>query len=150
MTSFLNKSHKYFLCYFIIILSQSLLINSIDPNDIKRRIQSEIDSLNNDNLLEKILKSGGLSDCDSKFCYQISYINNQYVKNQENKFPQIILSNECKIKLTAAYEASNLIITKIFVKNYFDKDSTNYKEGISAVSDTIFVTALSEISSDNN
>ena len=138
MTSFLNKSHKYFLCYFIIILSQSLLINSIDPNDIKRRIQSEIDSLNNDNLLEKILKSGGLSDCDSKFCYQISYINNQYVKNQENKFPQIILSNECKIKLTAAYEASNLIITKIFVKNYFDKDSTNYKEGISAVSDTIF------------
>ena len=73
--------------------------------------------------MEKILRSGGLSDCDSNFCYQISYIDSQYVKNQENKFPQVILSNECKIKLKAAYEASNLIITKIFVKNYFEKDS---------------------------
>ena len=138
MPTIINKSFMYFLYYFIIIFSQILLINSSNPNDIKRRIQSEIDSLNNDDLLEKILKSGGLSDCDSDFCYQISYIDSQYVKNQENKFPQVMLSNECKKKLIAGYEASNLIVTKIFVKNYFDKDSSNYKGGISAISDIIF------------
>ena len=99
MPTIINKSFMYFLYYFIIIFSQILLINSSNPNDIKRRIQSEIDSLNNDDLLEKILKSGGLSDCDSDFCYQISYIDSQYVKNQENKFPQVMLSNECKKKL---------------------------------------------------
>ena len=129
---------KHLLIHSIIILSQIILIQSPNPNDIKRRIQSEIESLNNDELLEKILRSGGLSDCDSNFCYQISYIDSQYVKNQEMKYPQIILSNECKLKLKAAYEASNLIITKIFVKKIFDKDSTNYKAGINGISDVIF------------
>ena len=99
--SFSKKKHL--LIHSIIILSQIILIQSPDPNDIKRRIQSEIESLNNDELLEKILRSGGLSDCDSNFCYQISYIDSQYVKHQEMKYPQIILNNECKLKLKAAY-----------------------------------------------
>ena len=124
--------------YFLIIFSNILLINSLDPNETKRRIQSEIDSLNNDDLLEKILKSGGLSDCDSNFCYSITFIDSQYIKNQEMKYPQIALTNECVLKLKAAYEASNLIITKIFKKNIFPKGSSNYKAGINAITDTIF------------
>ena len=108
--------------YFLIIFSNILLINSLDPNEIKRRIQSEIDSLNNDDLLEKILKSGGLSDCDSNFCYSITSIDSQYIKNQEMKYPKIALTNECVLKLKAAYKASNLIITKIFKKIFLLKD----------------------------
>ena len=54
------------------------------------------------------------------------------------KYPQIALTNECVLKLKAAYEASNLITTKIFIKNIFPKGSSNYKAGINAITDTIF------------
>ena len=132
------KNHFNYYLYILFILSQILLINTSTPTDIKRRIQNEIESLNNDELLEKILKSGGLSDCDSDYCYQISYIDSQYVKNQEKKFPQIILTDKCIKSLINIYEASNLIITKIFIKNSFTKDSNNYNAGIIAISDIIF------------
>lgn len=132
------KIHFNYYLYILFFLSQIILTNSSTPNDIKRRIQNEIESLNNEELLEKILKSGGLSDCDSDYCYQISYIDSQYVKNQEKKYPQIILTDKCIKNLMNSYEASNLIITKIFIKNSFPKDSNNYKAGIIAISDIIF------------
>lgn len=135
MLSYFQKHHKLYI-YFFLLLSQ--VIKSSTINDIKRRIQNEIESLNNDELLEKILKSGGLSDCDSNYCYQLSFLDLQLVKNQEMKYPQIFLTNECKNNLKESYDATNLVITKIFVKNNFPKDSNNYKIGITAVSNIIF------------
>ena len=132
------KLNLLYILYFLFIFNQITIITCSTPNDIKNRIQTEIDSLNNSPLLKKILNSGGLSDCDSVYCYQISYIDSQYIKNQEQKYPQIILTEECKKNLIESFSSSNLVITKIFIKNKFESNSANFKSGINAISDIIY------------
>ena len=134
-----QKNNYYKIIFlFLIILNQIFLISSSTPYDIKNRIRKELDSLNNTPLFTRMLNSGGLSDCDSIYCYQISFMDSQYIKNQAQKYPQIILTEKCKKDLIESFSASNLVIIKIFLKNKFETNSNNYKSGINAISDIIY------------
>ncbi len=114
---------------FILLLYQFILINTEDIEDLKLAIASQIESLNSNSNIQNLLKDGGIFNCDSTYCSQISLISGQSKKNQIQKFPQINFIND---------DSNQYIITKIFLKHNFPLDSTNYKSGIKGISDIIY------------
>ena len=123
----LKITKKQFL--FILLLYQAILINTEDITDLKLALTSQIESLNSDNNIQNLLKDGGIFNCDSTYCSQISLISGQSKQNQIQKFPQINFIND---------DTNNYIISKIFLKHHFPLDSTNYKSGIRGISDIIY------------
>ena len=108
--------------YFIIIKAESI------ADDI-RRINSQISSLNNEENLKFMLNNGGIFNCGSTYCSQISFIQSQTKKNQIQKFPQINIINS-----NTALDLSKIVIVKIFSKYNFASDSSNYNSGLKSIS----------------
>jgi hypothetical protein len=117
---------KTYYLSFIIVISQLLLINSSLLN-IETDFQSQINIISGGSLSETTLNQlsskGGIYEISTitgsinsyDYAYQISFLNNQYIESSGVKFPQILISNECKKTIISFYTGStDILVTKIF------------------------------------
>ena len=114
---------------FLLLSNNFILIKAESITDDIRRINSQISSLNSEENLKFMLNNGGIFNCGSTYCSQISFIQSQTKKNQIQKFPQIIIVNS-----NADLDLSKVIIVKIFSKHNYASDSTNYNSGLQSIS----------------
>ena len=136
---------KTYYLSFIIVISQLLLINSSLTN-IEINFQSQINIISggslSDTTLNQLSSKGGIYEISTitgsinsyDYAYQISFLNNQYIESSGVKFPQILISNECKKTIISFYTGStDILVTKIFKPVNLLLDTTTYK-----ITDVIF------------
>ena len=119
--------------FFLLLSYKFLLIKADTIIEIKRRLNSQITSLKNEENFKYMLNNGGIFDCDKKYCSQISFLENQIKKNQIQKFPQINI-----IKSNIDIDFSKIVIAKIFFKHSFSLESDNYQAGINSISNFVY------------
>ena len=119
--------------FFVLLSFNFFLINTEDISNIILRLNSQFSSLNEEPHLRHMLNNGGIFNCDSTYCSQISFLESQTKKNQIQKFPQIKA-----LKSNSDYDLSNIIIVKIFSKYDFPLDSVNYKSGLNSISNIAY------------
>ena len=78
---------------FLLLSNNFILIKAESITDDIRRINSQISSLSSEENLKFMLNNGGIFNCGSTYCSQISFIQSQTKKNQIQKFPQINIIN---------------------------------------------------------
>ena len=124
----------------LMIFSQIILINSpveLALSDIKTNINDNIDSLTKADLSVK----GGSYETTTdgtKYCGQISFLGNQANENNNYKFPQVNVTDECKKKIIDKYKAADIVVAKIFKIFDFPTNSNNYKAGVTSIIDVIY------------
>ena len=130
-----NKNN--YLSLLIIIL-QIILIKSDQPNDIKNTLSNKISDYNAGSGPD-ISIQGGYTYTEDEFGIQISFIEKQsYTDSQNIKFPQIILTDDCKNKIIEKLKPEALIVTKVFTTFSFDSSTKNNKVGITKISDVLY------------
>ena len=134
----LNKTN--YLNILIIIL-QIILIKSSQPEEIQSEITTKINNYNagSSSVKSEVSKAGGYTNTADVYGIQISYIESQAYTNSQNvKFPQVIISDNCKKKIKEDYKAEHIIVTKLFTTYDFPSTSNNYKAGITKITDVLY------------
>ena len=132
---------QYF-CFLLLIILEFILIESEQPNDIKNKMNDMLSLLNSKTIaeiLEDLSSKGGKYETDGEYSYQISYSQNQsFTSSLALKFPQVMVTKDCINSIKQKYNATEVIVTKIFKKYNFDIDSSNYKAGVTNLTDVIY------------